>query len=56
MTPNIYFLQTVDGTGYRRVPRDEVNAMIERGDAEWVGTDYDEETCTYAHFADRIRP
>lgn len=52
---NIYFLQNRDGTGYRRVSKSRVNAMIESGRAEWVGTDWNEETQSYAHFADRIR-
>ena len=52
---NIYFLQAKDGSGYRRTPKDRVNAMIENGEAEWAGSDWDEETQSYAHFADRTR-
>jgi hypothetical protein len=54
MTENIYFLQTVDGKSYRHTTREKVNAMIEAGKAEWVGTDGDEETNIVAHYADRI--
>jgi hypothetical protein len=54
MTENIYFLQTRDGKTYRRSTREKVNALIEAGKAEWVGTDGDEETNIVAHYADRI--
>ena len=54
VTENIYYLQTRDGKSYRRSTREKVNALIETGKAEWVGTDGDEKTNIVAHYADRI--
>ena len=54
MTKNAYRLQRVDGQEYEPMTREEVNARIEKGWAEWIGTDYDEKTDTYVHYADRI--
>lgn len=56
MTENIYQLQTRDGQSYHRSTRERVNALIEKGQAEWVGTDYDEEADAIIHYADRIAP
>jgi len=54
VTKNAYRLQRVDGQEYEPMTREEVNARIEKGWAEWIGTDYDEKTDTYVHYADRI--
>ena len=54
MTKNVYWLQGPDGKSYNLTTREEVNERIEKGWAEWVGTDYDEKTDTYVHYADRI--
>jgi hypothetical protein len=56
MTVNLYFIQTQDRKGYVQSTRDKVNALIEKGEAEWAGSDGDEETDTVSHFADRIEP
>jgi hypothetical protein len=53
-TKNVYRLQGPDGQTYNLTTREAINARIERGWAEWVGTDYDEKTDTYVHYADRI--
>jgi hypothetical protein len=53
--PNLYRLQTEDGESYSPSTRDKVNALIESGGAEWVGTDFNEEVGAYVHYADRIK-
>jgi len=55
MTKNLYFLEAEDGT-YRLSTRDKVNALIEKGEAEWVGSDPDEDHNAVIHYADRIKP
>lgn len=56
MTKNLYMLQTKDGQDYAPSNRQHVNRLIELGEAEWVGTDGDEETDIVTHYADRIEP
>jgi hypothetical protein len=56
MSKNVYRLQTLDGKSYAPSSRDRVNALIETERAEWIGTDWDEETDTVVHYADRINP
>lgn len=53
MTTNLYMLQGKDDDEYYSSNRRQINRMIEAGQAEWVGTDSDENTVT--HYADRIR-
>lgn len=52
-TRNVYRLQSRNGN-YYPVSRETANALIEKGGAEWVGTDYDEDKDEYVHYADRI--
>lgn len=54
MTENAYRLQGPDGQTYNPATLDEINARIELGWAKWIGTDYDEKTDTFVHYADRI--
>lgn len=56
MTRNLYRLQSRDGQIYVPILREKVNALIEKGLAEWVGTDYNAERDAYIHYADRIEP
>ena len=53
-TKNVYRLQGPDGKTYNVKTREEINERIEKGWAEWVGTDYDEDKDEYVHYADRI--
>ena len=55
MRQNLYRLQTVDGQRYAPSSRGMVNLLVEKGKAEWVGTDYDEDKDAFVHYADRIR-
>jgi hypothetical protein len=54
MSKNLYYLQTRSGYSYNRSTREKVNALIEKGGAEWIGTDYDEDRDEFVHYADRI--
>jgi hypothetical protein len=54
VTTNVYRLQGPDGQTYNLTTLENINARIERGWAEWVGTDYDEEKDEYVHYANRI--
>ena len=54
MTTNRYMLQGKDGEGYFPSNRRQINRMIEHGQAEWAGTDPDEENDAVIHYADRI--
>ncbi len=49
---NVYMLQSRGG-GYHPIRREVVNILIEKGRAEWIGTDYDEEQDAFVHYADR---
>jgi len=52
-TRNLYRLQSRDEEMYHPVSRAIANLMVEKGRAEWVGTDYDEELDAFVHYADR---
>lgn len=52
MSKNVYRLQSRDGA-YYPISRATVNLLIEKGKAEWIGTDYDEDKDAFVHYADR---
>lgn len=56
MTINLYFIQARDGKSYDKSTREQVNALVEKGEAEWAGSEGDEEADLVCHFADRIQP
>jgi len=51
---NLYRIERVDGEGYAPTSRGVANLLVEKGRAEWVGTDYDEDLDAFVHYADRI--
>src|SRR5262245_50200390 len=51
---NLYRIQRVDGEGYAPTSRGLANLLVEKGRAEWIGTDYDEDLDAFVHYADRI--
>jgi hypothetical protein len=53
-TKNLYRLQSRDEETYHPVSREVANLMVEKGRAEWIGTDYEEERDAFVHYADRI--
>jgi hypothetical protein len=53
-TRNVYRLQSHDGQTYHPTSRVVVNILIEKGRAEWIGTDYEEKMDAFVHYADRI--
>ena len=52
--PNLYYIQTRNGKSYRRSTREKVNDLIEKGEAEWSVSEYDEDQYAIVHYADRI--
>jgi len=52
---NLYRLQSQDGETYNPARREVVNLLIEKGRAEWIGTDYEEDKDAFVHYADRIK-
>lgn len=51
---NLYYLQTRDGKSYRRSTQEKVNALIEKGEAAWSVSEYDEDQYAVVHYADRM--
>jgi len=54
VTQNLYRLQARNGDQYHPISREVVNLLIEKGRAEWIGTDYEEKMDAFVHYADRI--
>lgn len=51
---NLYMIEKYDKTAYVKSTKERVNALVEKGEAYWVGTDWDEAADTVTHYADRI--
>lgn len=54
MTEHLYYLQSRSGKAYSRTTREKINALIEKGEAEWSGVDGHEEKDQVIYYADRI--
>lgn len=51
---NHYFLENEEGSGYSRVTRRRLNRMVKQEQAEWIGTDYNQDRNAYEHYARRL--